>query len=119
MAVNPLNGIGGIERKYPGKHLVKGDAQRVKITAGIDRAIHATGLFGRHVSQCSGNNSGRLGGLTFARQSRGNPEAGEPHFIGCKVYENVGRLDVFVDEPSPVELTESCCHVYCQAKEPT
>ncbi len=118
MAVNPLNGIGGIERKHPGEHLVKGDAQRVKITAGIDRPIHATGLFGRHVSQCSGNNFGRLGGLAFARQSRGNPEAGEPHFMGCKVYENVGRLDVFVDEPSPVELTQSCRQVNCQAKEP-
>ena len=61
--------------RAPGEHLVERDAERVEIAAGIDRAVHAPGLFGRHVGERAGDDLGRLGRLALARQARGDAEA--------------------------------------------
>ena len=41
---------------------------------------------------------GRLGRLALARQARGDAEPGEPHLSVRAVHQNIGRLDVLVDE---------------------
>ena len=65
--------------KSSGEHLVEGDAERVEVAAGVDRAVHAAGLLGRHVGERAGDGLGRIGRLALARQARGDAEPGKPH----------------------------------------
>ena len=51
VAVHQFHRIGRREWECPGQHLVQHDAQRVKITPRINRAIHSPGLFRRHVPE--------------------------------------------------------------------
>ena len=78
MAVHPFHGIGRGERQGAGEHLVKRDAERVEVAAGIDRAVHPSGLFGCHVGERAGDGLGRVGRLALARKARGDAEPGEP-----------------------------------------
>ena len=78
VAVDPLHGIGRGERQCAREHLVEHDAERVEVAAGVDRAVHPPGLFGRHISERAGDGLGRRGRLPLARQTRGDAEAGEP-----------------------------------------
>ncbi len=55
VAVDPFQRVGGSKRKHARQHLVQSDAQRVEIAAGIDRSIHAPGLFRGHVGKGAGN----------------------------------------------------------------
>ena len=50
--------------------------------------------------------SGGAGGLMLARQTRGDAEAGEPDVAACDVDQDIGRLDVLVDEAMPVDLAD-------------
>ena len=88
------------------EHLVEGDAAGIEIAAGIDRAVHPAGLFRRHVGERPGDHLGRRGGLALARQTRRDAEAREPDAAGCRVDQDIGRLDVLVDEALPVHLAE-------------
>ena len=97
--------VGGSKREHAGKHLVQRDAQRVEIAPGINRAVHAPGLFRGHVGQCAGNDLGRRGRLALVRQSGRDAKAGEPHVTGV-VDERVLRLDVFMDQTAPVGMAE-------------
>ena len=69
MAVDPLHGIGSRKRQRAGEHLVKCDAERVEVAAGIDRTIHPSGLFRRHVGECTGDGLRRLGRLSLTRHA--------------------------------------------------
>ena len=61
-------------RQHTRKHLVQvRDAQRVKIAAGINRAIHAAGLLGRHVGEGAGNDLHRC--AAAGGHSRGSRDA--------------------------------------------
>ena len=106
MAVDPLHGIGRGERQCAREHLVERDAERVEVAAGIDRAVHPPGLFGRHIGERAGDDLGRLGRLPLARQTRGDAEAGEPDLSARAVHQDIGRLDVLVDEPGLVDLAQ-------------
>ena len=46
VAVHPFHRIGRREGEAAGQHLVQRDAQGVEVAAGIDRPVHAPGLFG-------------------------------------------------------------------------
>ena len=116
VAVDPLQGVGGGKRQRARKHLVQGDAQRVEIAAGIDRAIHAAGLFGRHVGERAGNDLRRRGRLALARQSGRNSEAGEPYVAGV-VDQHIRRLDVLMYEALPMDLAECCRQANGDAQE--
>ena len=105
VAVDPLQGVGGGKRQRTSKHLVQGDAQRVEIAAGIDRAIHAASLFGRHVGEGAGDDLRRRWRLALVRQLGCDPEADEPDVAGI-VDEHIRRLDVFVYETTPMDLAE-------------
>ena len=107
VAVDPLQRIVSGKRQRTRKHLVQGDAHRVKIAAGIDRPIHAAGLFGRHVGEGAGNDLRRRGRLRLARHLGCNPEAGQPD-VAVAVDEHVRRLDVFMNKAAPMNLAECC-----------
>ena len=79
--------------------------RRVEIAASIDRAIHATGLFRRHIGQRASNNLGRYRRLALARHLGRNPEAGKPHLAGV-VDQHIRRLDVLMNEPRPMDLAK-------------
>ena len=107
VAVDPLQGVGGGKRQRARKHLVQGDAHRVKIAASINRAIHAAGLFGRHVGEGAGNDLRRRGRLRLARQLGCNPETGQPD-VASVVDQHIRRLDVLMYETVPMNLAECC-----------
>ncbi len=69
MAVDPLHRIDGGERQGAGDHLVKRDAEGVEVAARIDRAVHPSGLFGRHIGEGAGDELGGLRPLALARQT--------------------------------------------------
>ena len=69
VAVHPLHRVGCGEWQRAREHLVERDAERVEVAAGVDRAVHASGLFGRHVGERAGDGLGRLGRLPLARQA--------------------------------------------------
>ena len=96
--MNPRHRIGGGEGQNAGEYLVEGDSQCVEIAAGIDRTIHAARLFGRHVGERSGDHLGRLGDLMLARKARCDAKAGQPDLAGREIGEDIGRLDILVDE---------------------
>ena len=106
MAVDPLHGIGRGERQGAREHLVERDAERIEVAAGIDRAVHPSGLFGRHVGERAGDGLGRRGRLPLARQARGDAETGEPDLSGRAVHQDIGRLDILVDEPRLMDLAQ-------------
>src|SRR5215471_18244896 len=99
----PLHGIRGSKWKAAGQHLVQHDTKRIKISSRIDRTIHASSLFGRHVGERPGDGLWRLKCLPLTRNSRRDPEAREPHVVSCGVHENIGGLDILVDECAFVE----------------
>ena len=74
MAMDPFHRIGRAERQCAGEHLIERDAERIEVAAGIDRAVHPSGLFGGHVGERAGDGLGRLGRLALARQTRGDAE---------------------------------------------
>jgi hypothetical protein len=110
VAVDPLQRVGGSKREHARKHLVQGDAQRVEIAASIHRAIHAPGLFRRHVGKGAGNDFRRRRRLALARQSGRDAKTGEPHVAGV-VDEHVLRLDVFMNQTALVDVAERRCQV--------
>src|SRR5262249_43791084 len=67
VAMDPFDGIRGGERERAGQHLIERDAGSVEVATRIDRAVHASGLFGRHVRQGTGDDFWRLGGLSLTR----------------------------------------------------
>ena len=107
VAVHPLHRIGRCEGEGAGEHLVEGYAEGIEVAAGVDRPVHASGLFGRHVGEGAGNGLGRCGGLPFAGQAQGDAEPSEPDFLGRAVHQDIGRLDVLVGKAAPMHLAES------------
>ena len=106
MAVHQLHQVGGGERQHAGEHLVERDAKRIQIAARVDRAVHAAGLLGCHVGQRAGNHLRRFRGRVLAWQARGDAEAGEPHLSARPIHQDMGRLEVLVDETPLVNLGE-------------
>ena len=106
MAMDPFHRIGGAERQTAGQHLIERDAERVEVAARVDRAVHSPGLFRRHIGERAGDDLGRLGRLTLARQTRGDAEPGEPRPSVRAVHQDIGRLDVLVDEAALVRLAQ-------------
>ncbi len=106
MAVDPFHRIGRPERQATGEHLIEHDAERIEVAARVDRAVHPSGLFRRHIGERSGDHPRRLGRLTLARQTRGDAEPGEPRQSVRAVHQDIGRLDVLVDETALVRLAQ-------------
>jgi len=110
MAVDPLHGIGRGERQRAREHLIERDAERIEVAARIDRAVHPSGLLGRHIGQRAGDGLRRLEPLSLARKPRGDAEAGEPHFTVGAVDQDIGGLEVLLDEAAVVGLAQGRGH---------
>ncbi len=106
VAVDPLHRVRGREGQRPRQHLVEGNAQRIEIAAGVDGAVHSSGLFGCHVGERSGDHLGRLRSSMLPGQARSNPEPGEPRALAGRVHQDIRWLDVLVDETSLVHLAD-------------
>ena len=105
VAMDPLQRVGRGEWEHAREHLVQGDAQRVEIAPGIDRAIHAPGLLGGHVGEGAGDDLRRGWRQAFSGKSRGDAKAGQPHAV--RVIDQSSRgLDVSVNEPLPMSLAK-------------
>lgn len=61
------------KRQRARKHLVEGDAQRVEIAAGINRALHARSSAPAPCRRAAGNNLGRYARVTLVRNLGCNP----------------------------------------------
>ena len=122
VAVDPLQRVGGSKREHARKHLVQGDAQRVEIAAGIHRAIHAPGLFRRHVGEGARNDFRRRRRLSLAWQPGRDAKAGEPDMAGVVAWfqrdEHVLGLDVFMDQTVLMDVAERRCHANRKSQEP-
>ena len=105
MAVDQLHGIGRREGRRAREHFIEGGAQGVEVAAGIDRPVHSPGLFRRHIGERAGDHLRRLGALLLARQAGGDSETGEADAVPVLTHQNVGRLDIFMDEPARVHPT--------------
>jgi hypothetical protein len=105
VAVDPLQGVASSKRQMAREHLVGGDSQRVEIAAGIHRAIHAAGLFGRHVGQGAGNDLRRRRRLALVRDLSRNAEAGEPN-ITVDIDEHIRRLNVLMYKTMAMNLAK-------------
>ena len=55
--------------------------------------------------------------MSLARKARRNAEPHQPHLAGRVVEQDVGRLDVFMDEPALVKLTQSRGNSAAEAQE--
>jgi len=102
MAVHPFHWVAGGERKLAGEQLVQRDPERIQIRPRVYRAIGTARLLGRHVSKGAGDELSGLDGWPLRNHARGDTEAGQPNPIRLRVDEDVGRLDVLVDELAPV-----------------
>ena len=122
VAVDPFQRVGGSKREHARKHLVQSDSQRVEIAAGIDRAIHAPGLFRGHVGKGAGDDFRRRRRLALARQSGRDAKSGEPDMAGVVAWfkrdEHVLGLDVFMDQTALVGVAERRRHANRKSQEP-
>ncbi len=78
VTMDPLERIYRDEGQRSRQHLVEQDAQRIEVAARVHRAVHAPGLFRRHVGERALDHFRRAGRLAFARIPRGEGEAGQP-----------------------------------------
>jgi hypothetical protein len=97
VAVNPFQRFARDERQRAGQHAVEHDAERIQVAARIDRAVHAAGLFRRHVGEGAGDDIDAGRGLVFAQVARSVAEAGQVRARGLVVDQDIARLDVLVD----------------------
>ena len=104
MAVHPLHGIAGGERQGAGEHLVECDAQSIEIAAGINRTVHPAGLLWCHVRERAGDGFRRLWRLSLAGKAGSDAEPREPYLAALVIHQDMGRLQVLVDETALMEL---------------
>ena len=104
VAVDPLDGVLGLERELPGEHLKEGDAKRVQIGALVYGAVRPPRLLRRQVRQRALDEGGRRRGGLLARQPGREPELGELHREGGRADEDVVGLQVPMDEARPMNL---------------
>src|SRR6516162_5919182 len=64
------------------------------------------GLLGRHVSECSGHKLRRFRSLALAGKSRSDPKPHQPALTGDGVHQDVGWLDVLMDNAALMQVTD-------------
>ena len=91
------------------QHLVKRNAQAVKIRTIVHRAIHASGLFRRHVRKRAFQFAGAHRHRGFAGNFRRDAEVDVLNNVAFRYLSeyNVVRFDVFVNHLLAVNLSES------------
>ena len=103
--MHPLQRIGRSKRQRARQHLVQADAQRVEIAASIHRAVHAPGLFRRHIGKRAGNDLRRRRRLPLLWKLGRDSEAREP-YVAAAVHQHIRGLDVLMNEAAAMNLAE-------------
>src|SRR5262245_29467060 len=98
----PFHRIGCRERQSAGQHFVKRDPEGIEIAARIYRPIHPSSLLGGHVGERSRDELARFRRLALAWKPRSDAKATQPHLAGIDFDEDVGWLDVFVNQAAAV-----------------
>jgi len=55
--------------------------------------------------------------LPLAREARGDTESSESDEASCRVYQDIGRLEILVDQPASVEATDSAGQGHRESEE--
>ena len=105
-ACTSSSGSVAVKGRRPGEELVEGDAQRVEVGARVEGPVHAPGLLGRHVGQRALQHPGRRLRGQLALQFRRDPEVDELERVRLGVVEDVGGVDVLVDDAPLVHVPE-------------
>jgi hypothetical protein len=115
--MHPFHRIGSFEGNTPGQHFVKCDAKRVEVAPGIDGTIHSSGLLGCHIRECPGDELASFSSLALTGKPRGDTKSPQPALAGDGVYQNIRRLDVFVDNSTLMQLTDCLGKANCETQE--
>ncbi len=116
VAVHPFHGIDCSKRQGTCEHLVKRDAERIQIAAGIDRTIHASSLFWRHIGEGARDGLGRLDRLPLARKARCDAKPCKFDLSARAVHQDICRFEVLVDEAVAVELRQAAATAMAKRK---
>ncbi len=92
------------ERRRPGEQFVESGAERIKVGAVVNRAVHAPGLFGRDVVQRAFQIAVADNADGFVGQQSSDAEVYQPDILPLCVHQNIVGLDVFVDDVAVVQL---------------
>src|SRR5690606_16382590 len=82
--------------------LVEADPERVQVAAKVDHAAGSTGLLRRDVRQAAGEHRVVVDVAALVLQQHRDPEVGQVHAAAVRVDQDVGRLDVAVNDPGRV-----------------
>ena len=104
--MDQLEGIGGFKGKVTGKQFIQRCAQRIKIRAPVNRSVHSSGLFGRHIRQGSGQHLG-FTHRSGTRQGPRRTEVNNLKVVGLGIENNIGWLDVPVNEIGGVNFPQN------------
>ena len=96
---------------------VEYDTQRVKIAAGVDRAVHSSRLLGRHGGQRAGSRLRRSGGV-LTRHAAGNAEPGKPDLPTHMIHRDIARFYILVDQAASMDLGERLGDADSERQEP-
>ena len=107
MAMHQPHRVGGAKRWHTSQHFIKSDPQRIKIGTVIERAVHAPGLFRRQIRQRAFQMAGALQLWGLAGKLGGNPEINDLHLASFKVHDQIGRINVFVDQVPLMNLVQT------------
>jgi hypothetical protein len=101
-----------VERRAEGEHLVERQAQRVDVAPAVDLAAER---LGGHVPQGAEDVTGVGEVLLVVRL--GQAEVGDPD-DAARVEQQVGRLDVAVDDPLDVRVGQGIGHLDTDPRHP-
>ena len=107
VTVDQFQRILGFKGQMPHQHLVKGCAERVKVGAIVNDAIHASGLFRRHVSQGAFKTIGVAGFLSFGGKAGGKPQVDQLNHLSFRVEEDIGWFDIFMNDLVVVQFPQT------------
>jgi hypothetical protein len=106
LAVKQFERVRRLERRPADQHFVERAAQRVQVGAVVDAPVRPARLFRRHVRErtLEPRDIGRRAALP--RKTARDAEIRKTHVERLGIHDDVGRLDVLVDDPLAVDLAQ-------------
>ena len=100
------------ERRFASQHLIRDDAERIEIAAGVEIAIPG-GLLGRHVGRRADRDTrgSQTRCLTAVARGPGNAEVGDQCPAVDAVQQDIVGLDVAVNDPARMRERQRIGHL--------